>query len=898
MTQSLKKLNAARERLSLIKGKQRARDRREKQAKRGELGTTDAGLFVAAKARAQVAAKLDEFIEHQINSSAKTKEKWLPHLQQLDTQQSAEIALRGCLDGAGAGYTLNNVVMHLAVSFNSSLMVDVLRRTRKGAGHLAEIAKRTKRKEGTKYSQNEYAMYLAKREIRRQFDQPMNHTKDGYVWDEFDDQTAAKVGGILISAVLAGTDIFEIEKEKQDVNDKHKPRKLVFTPQAQEELRSKNLELDGFESQNGPMFEVPRPWDHELIGPYDNYGNARLVKLVKHMGEDQRALVEKAVANGDMDQCLDALNTLQANPYMVNEYVVEAVEYVKDLSLDGDGSIRVNGFPNFHKATQPERIDKDKLMAMEMDERQEYNREYTAVKKANREADSNVLGINRHLSEAKMILKHAKKHEAVFEGFYLPHQFDFRGRVYHTPEFGHHNTDYIRAMFLFFNKSAITSDNAWLLAIQLANSYGNGVDKLSLQGRVDWVEKHLDPCLAAGSAFEDVDNIWEVIDQSTGEVLEQTTFDFWTNADEPFQFLAACHEYANYCEHGEGYMTGLPIALDATCSGLQILSAIARSKEDGEKVNLVPADKPGDIYTDVMHQVIKDIEEDEKRLTARYAENPEPDQRDLEAARNWLAFGIKRKHCKRATMTYSYSSEQFGFAEQYRSDLMDDITKELRIDAQNGEAKEHPFGKDNGFYAAWYMGCMIYDAIEKVISSAAEGMKTFQNITAICNDNNMHLHYTTPLGFPMVQNYCVIKGTKSGIRMPLWDREAKAFHKESNLKLQTYTKEIKKDKAVRACAPNMVHALDASLLMLTVLKCKERGVTDLMVVHDSFSTTIGNAHTMSVAIRESFVDLFSNHCPFEALMHQTLQRISNKVELPMPGDLDLNDVVKSDYAFS
>ena len=42
--------------------------------------------------------------------------------------------------------------------------------------------------------------------------------------------------------------------------------------------------------------------------------------------------------------------------------------------------------------------------------------------------------------------------------------------------------------------------------------------------------------------------------------------------------------------------TGLFVATDATCSGLQILAGLARDKRTAQLVNVLPADRPQDAY--------------------------------------------------------------------------------------------------------------------------------------------------------------------------------------------------------------------------------------------------------------------------------------------------------------
>ena len=61
--------------------------------------------------------------------------------------------------------------------------------------------------------------------------------------------------------------------------------------------------------------------------------------------------------------------------------------------------------------------------------------------------------------------------------------------------------------------------------------------------------------------------------------------------------MAACRELYLALNAEGPFYSGLPIALDATQSGIQVYAALGRNKEDGEKVNLTKNDAPGDLYT-------------------------------------------------------------------------------------------------------------------------------------------------------------------------------------------------------------------------------------------------------------------------------------------------------------
>ena len=908
--------NKAREKEARVKGVERSKRRRESQAKRGDLSSTAAGMMTSEQARDDVAGLLAEYLEKSVSS--KNKPLWFEHFDYHPVAKTAELALRCCLDAVGANWTRNNLVMQLADALNSSILSQVLGNSRDGQQVLKDIANRVASKPGAPRTRREHALYLAgKRKKKMLVDalgKPVTDDngknifvvdESAYYWREWDTATKVKVGGQMLAAVFESTHLFENQYIKEDIKDEHPQVKIKLTEAAAKQLASLQDFLDQQTPQFGPMFNEPYPWGPDSSGPYDNLALAKLVPPVKHMGPDQEKAVWDAIRNGQMQEALDALNSLQEVPYTLNEYVVEAVRWI----TENNHGLLVDSFPTLEKTPELKNRKPAQWRRMTKDEQMDFRREQLAVSKGNREVDANMLGIKRNLDEADNILN--AKADGV-DGFYLPHQWDSRGRVYHTSEFGHHNTDYLRAMFLFKNQSPVTNENAKYLSLQLANTYGNGIDKETLEVRQAWAVKEEANILAAGKDFKDPD-----------------AFKFWRGADDPLQFLAACREWYNATEQGEGYMTGLPIALDATQSGIQVYAAMGRNEEDGQKVNLTANDVPGDLYTAVMNEANrlldidiqtlsqKDLEpsEDDDEVTATEKEN---DRTTLKHAKQWKKFGIDRKTAKRNTMCWAYSSRRYGFADQLRTDLMEPLAKKVR----RKELKQHPFGEDRGFGASWYMAGINEQAITSVVKSAAAGMEFFQDVVQLCNQAGLHLTYTTPLGFPLHQFYrklleekvvateqrcsecehtvkthkkqvtlddwsCPACGTvntkeeiwevvKERIDMPSWDRDA-GKRKTIKATHRVYSSDVKEDKSKRAVAPNVIHSLDATVLMRTVSLCKANGVDDLMTVHDSFSTTIDNVGVMAWAIRQAFYETFDQYCPYEELLKQTMARLPDIV---------------------
>lgn len=108
------------------------------------------------------------------------------------------------------------------------------------------------------------------------------------------------------------------------------------------------------------------------------------------------------------------------------------------------------------------------------------------------------------------------------EGFYYPHNLDFRGRAYPMhPHLNHLGSDMCRGILEFAEGRPLGESGLRWLKIHLANLYAGGVDKLSYKDRISFTENHLD----------------EIFD-SADRPLEGNRW--WLGAEDPFQCLAVC----------------------------------------------------------------------------------------------------------------------------------------------------------------------------------------------------------------------------------------------------------------------------------------------------------------------------------------------------------------------
>ena len=171
------------------------------------------------------------------------------------------------------------------------------------------------------------------------------------------------------------------------------------------------------------------------------------------------------------------------------------------------------------------------------------------------------------------------------EEFFIPWSADYRGRLYPlnsslTPQ----GTDFDKSLFYFAEEGPV---NEYWLAFSVATTFG--LDKSTMADRVEWTRANKE--LISRIAQNPLDTIPE-----------------WRQAEEPWCFLASCFEYFDCCVSCTRATSGLPVGIDATCSGLQHLSAMTGDLKAASLVNVTPTEVPADGYKTVANQAKKHLE--------------------------------------------------------------------------------------------------------------------------------------------------------------------------------------------------------------------------------------------------------------------------------------------------
>jgi len=632
-----------------------------------------------------------------------------------------------------------------------------------------------------------------------------------------------------------------------------------------------------------PMVVPPRPWADMHTGCYYEPRTARTVKLVRTFNKDHKVLINEAIKSGQMEYVLKAVNAIQNTAWAINQPILELVKWAFDQGIDD------LGLPQTDLMTIPPRLEKDEWEAMTPAQRKGHRLTLAGIHERNRGIVSDQSVLLRDIETASELTR--------YQRFWLPHNLDFRGRVYPVPHFSHQRADHIKAMFQFADGEPLGPYGIAWLSVHLANCGDfNKMSKAPFEDRLQWVEDNEFFILSVG--------------RDPKGTVEQ-----WKEADSPFMFVAACMEYYQWVQQGrqDGFVSHLAVALDGSNSGLQHYAAALRSAREASYVSLLPCEKPADLYQTVADRVV--------------AEMTKEAEEGSELARQYLEVGINRSTVKRNVMTFAYSSEQFGFRQQ----LMDDLMAPLNERVFTGKLTTNPFAVfrkdketglptdelDGGFTASGYIAAKVWQAVTETVTKATEGMDFFKRLAATLAHERQPLIWTTPLGLPVMHKYSIWENKT--VQLALYDRkvpvteaaskdrltlDGKGVLRRVELNIRTApTDRIDKDKARSAVAPNVIHSMDGSHLMLTVLNAEAEGMMDFALIHDSFGVHAGRTQRFFDIIRESFVEMYSDYCPFEEVMDYARSVLSDEgIEklpaVPEKGDMDLTDVLLAPYAFA
>jgi DNA-directed RNA polymerase len=651
----------------------------------------------------------------------------------------------------------------------------------------------------------------------------MDWTKRSYKWK-------VQVGSKLLELFEDSTGAVTSNHKFRDGNAAHMTYYVSPTQELIEGLADLHDDLSIAHPWFLPMVKEPEPWHGWTGGGYACFD----LPLMKNLHQQPRL-------DDPPQKILDAVNCLQRTGWRVNPTVLATLN-----ALWSYPNTPLPGVPPRQPAPKPVRPGEfgADLKEEDMDEVQKELLHGFKVETARWHEDE-VIRSSKLMtaSQTRLAAEELKDHTP----FFFPYQLDWRGRAYTVPTYlSPQGPDIGRGLIEFSEGKRLFNQEGldWFLIVGATHF---GVDKVGFAARIDWT----------------IDNS-ERIEAVAADPL---TEEWWMEADEPWQFLAWCLEYAemNNCENVWEFVSHKVCSVDGSANGLQHFSAMIRDEVGAEAVNLTERDEPADLYQAVADGTLTRLERmaldwfefgahpdgcvDIADSEGDVHEHVTPEEAfkllaehkaEQRWARQWLASGlVTRTLVKQNCMTTPYGSTDRGRREQIATKLRDHV----------GEGNDLPFDPPNARWAAEALTPLVKEAIDAEVVAASTVMDWMQECARIVANAGLPLRWTTPVGLPVTQKYR--HRGKTTVRTQL----------SGGIRLvgRPFKNTIDRKKQAQGVSPNFVHSLDSSHMVLTVCALTREDDESPMswsAIHDSFGCHAADAARLNLALRSEFIAMY------------------------------------------
>ena len=606
-------------------------------------------------------------------------------------------------------------------------------------------------------------------------------------WQAWGRANRIRLGGWLLDCVCEASNWFMKDMRQEGRKRQHY---IVPTPEFEEIKDEVMATAELYSPCAWPMLIEPNDWTNDRPGGY-------LLNEVMR-GHDMVRRGNQGCIQGETP--IEFLNKIQKVAYRLNPFIVNVAETLMERRYAVGKFVPIVELP-----LPPKPVD----IAENYDSRKEYRRKAAEVMNINAQAFQRSCRTRMTMNAVKIFRDRDR--------FYCPFSFDYRGRNYPIPAFlTPQDTDFGKSLLRFADESFMVPEAEPWLAFQVATTYGH--DKATIADRLSWVSENHE--LISKVATEPLVNLHE-----------------WEGVDEPWQFLAACEEYYHCCIVCDRSHTGLMVATDATCSGLQILAGLARDSSTARLVNVLPSERPQDAY----------------RVIAEAAKPNVPDS---------IKEHMDRKVTKKTVMTLPYNSKPFSNRGYIR-----DALKEKGVEISKEELTETVKA--------------VRDAMDAVVPGPMRVMKWIETeVDKAIRRGAQELSWTTPSGF--VVNQRLMKKQVQRIQLQLLG--ACEIHAAVD---DTDRVDLMHHK--NATAPNLIHSLDATLLQMSTLRFD----APIALIHDSVLCRATDMSILSTLVRETYMHLFAEH----DYLTDFASQIGATTEPPIIDDLCATSVIESTYFF-
>ena len=657
--------------------------------------------------------------------------------------------------------------------------------------------------------------------------------------DEISDKSFIRLGGVILDA-FAKAGMISVKKQ-MTISKELKVKDMWMITSESEELTTMALEkkVYGLSPNLGHI-----QWEHPTM-----YVDNRRIDIVK---KARRVGLLNTYRRTAMPSVYTALNKMSRTEWMPNEAFIGLVTSV-DMCEFFPEEITTEEYQIANRRvnnTQRKALKIAEVQFKELLQRgykpklaKKYSKKSAQKYSAKSNRDTLKI-ISKWSKERDFRVCLAKAQEMIGETLNFLYNCDSRGRIYcfNSAILNPQGSDISKALLMFKHGKPVSTQD---LAITIANLSGN--DKLSYENRVKWVNDNQDYILECGS------NPWGKVAM---DWLKKTKI--INEKKSKFQFIAACQEWLRLVDHLEAggleheFLCRIPVAYDATNSGLQILSMIGRDDYIAPYVNICKTDKPGDVYLLIGNAV------------AMKQQIPSLDNVLDTASKLW------RNIVKRNVMTKSYAATRYGMGTQQWEDKIEE--------SENNSAEQTAWASLE-FDECVELGALVYDTCSEYLEKGHQLMLTCQR--AVGYNKNALVSWTLPNGFTAFQYKPKMLKDDVAVKIGLENANLRIY-KAASIGVQS--------EHAAAIAPDVTHSLDAYLLTMIVNALPEDA--NLAFVHDAFGSDSCYGPNIQDAARNAYYEI-SSRDTYKAMLEQISDGTS--IELPKPGNYDPISIFEADY---
>jgi DNA-directed RNA polymerase len=620
----------------------------------------------------------------------------------------------------------------------------------------------------------------------------------------------ASIGFILINPLLEGENRLKLLALDLHILGKdEREYKVRFLEEAYIKLAEERLEL--VYSARLPSLEAPKDWSSPK-----EHGMIKSMASVNSIGS-----VSSYRAN----------NILQQTAWRINHRIVNVVKISGRLGRDFQFNLRQDLYNQYSK--EKARLEKNffsKNKAIPSEEYgpfKELQQHYYDTRDSLSGRDISFVGL---LSTVKRFSNEKE--------FYFKYTNDFRGRIYPSSIYmSPQGSDLEKAVIEFAKPVTVTPRvrywQEWNLASLIADPTSVeedcdlSLDKLLPDDRVMWVKKN-----------------WGCLESIAKDPINRTEWHSW---EKPYLALAQLLEMVFSPNE-----TRQPIAVDATCSGLQFLAAMGGDEQVGKAVNLTDTKTREDVYLFVAGI-----------LKTKLAQHPFWGNSKFD-------INLWRKLVKRCVMVFGYAGTRYGMGEIVYEDGKDLLKKKFPDDPNISN-----LSRKNSIT----LGNLIYDSLPTVLPKPEAIMRFITTATTrlltkriedekITEPAKLALSWVSPSGFRV--NQYLEKYTATSILFPFGSpvlthevRRGKVYKSlaQNSVRLSLVLangKTFNKKSMSSSAAPNFVHSYDAALVVKTCIAMETNSpLTNSSFCHDSFGVSADRVDELNIEVRKQFIKIFS-----------------------------------------